>query len=831
MKRTSPFFVAFSAIVATVASAAAVDSPFAMCSLLEARIAAGDGITLPDADRELVRFAGTADFAEGDWPAEFLARAGQAVRVAVSPVTGCYEFFDESGAVFWTVVPVLPTTDNWVAPFRHAEEGSFPGDDLYAPWRLVDVWFLSHAESAENAELSLDFEFVNNGGHLRFVDNPDITNLCFTSFSFTETNLYFTAAWPTNNVLPEATLDLYGSTNLSTCWMSLSSHPATTNPVSFSVERDSLPWYVAPTQHVHDASCVSVTNIVASPLDGTTVYTNTFWSCSTNRAPGEAGFFRLGTRHDTDGDGLFDAAELLVHGTRPDRLDSDGDGIPDGVSPAEWYANPLLATNYLDADFVVELVGPHDLGSQIVLRVDGTAFPLVPDGGPWMFSLPPGEIVSCSLSADPFATLWCSPSEPPFWSRGLENVYGYHTNGSCGSCEIAVPVLTVEPDFGEPLRSGLSPPPSRSHLTGAGSVCVHGDEVLQRYSWSVAPAALGFGRQPVVTGAVRLEDGCPVIDIAGTTGERTGTFGFGPGYDSSGGLLWGELSAPLSAHRCDATPASPHCSVCGCYQPLDAFLAVSNTVLTLKHDNQTRIEIAHPYSWGESFEEGTVEIRRAGGNNEWMTLGTESELNPWTARIAGHFELRGISSVDGTVFTTDVVQVEVRFPTVQQIAADQNVIDMAETVWFFTLAASEPVPHNLQEYSFAIRLNTTNDTYVCDFPEEGPTLRPGETAWTIVDIDPYNSPESPAATDPGAVYLVAGFHTHPPVFYLPSYFDDAKVGPSDRDFKTALNQQIPGIVLDYIPTNSEKGTVPVGHPIDAETEFKFSIPPNRRPTP
>ena len=102
-------------------------------------MAAGDGVTLPEADRELARFAGAADLERGDWPAAFAARAGETIRVAMSPLTGCYEFFDESGAVFWTVVPVLPTTENWVASFRHAEEGAFPDDALYAPWRLFRI--------------------------------------------------------------------------------------------------------------------------------------------------------------------------------------------------------------------------------------------------------------------------------------------------------------------------------------------------------------------------------------------------------------------------------------------------------------------------------------------------------------------------------------------------------------------------------------------------------------------------------------------------------------------------------------------------------------------
>ena len=86
-----------------------MESPLTMAATLEARMAAGDGVTLPDPATEIVRHAGTADLARGDWPAAFLARAGGTICVAVSPFTGNYEFFDESGERFFTLVPVLPT--------------------------------------------------------------------------------------------------------------------------------------------------------------------------------------------------------------------------------------------------------------------------------------------------------------------------------------------------------------------------------------------------------------------------------------------------------------------------------------------------------------------------------------------------------------------------------------------------------------------------------------------------------------------------------------------------------------------------------------------------
>jgi len=69
----APALVACIALAATPRPCSAdASSPFGLAARLESRIAAGDGIMLPDAALELVRFAGTADLADGDWPGEFL---------------------------------------------------------------------------------------------------------------------------------------------------------------------------------------------------------------------------------------------------------------------------------------------------------------------------------------------------------------------------------------------------------------------------------------------------------------------------------------------------------------------------------------------------------------------------------------------------------------------------------------------------------------------------------------------------------------------------------------------------------------------------------------
>jgi hypothetical protein len=84
--------------LAARAEAGTVESPLTMAATLEARMAAGDGVTLPDPATEIVRHAGTIDLARGDWPAAFRARAGETICVAVSPFTGHPE---ESAAILY----------------------------------------------------------------------------------------------------------------------------------------------------------------------------------------------------------------------------------------------------------------------------------------------------------------------------------------------------------------------------------------------------------------------------------------------------------------------------------------------------------------------------------------------------------------------------------------------------------------------------------------------------------------------------------------------------------------------------------------------------------
>ena len=840
--------VAFAVLVAALLARGEAGSPLAMCAALEARMAAGDGATLPDADTELVRHAGTVDLARGDWPEAFAARAGETVCVAVSPLTGHYEFFDESGECFYTLVPVLPTTENWVAPFRHAEGGTHPDDALYDPWRLVDIWTLSTGRDAptarpishaESAELNLDLRFVNNDGQLRFVNNPDVTNLCFTAFSFSETNLVFTAAWSTNEPLPDATLDLYGSTNLlDPRWLFLSSHPATNPPVEFTVAHASLPWYVEPTQHVHGASCESITNIVLSPLDGTSVYTNVFWSCSTNRASGEAGFFRLGTRLDTDGDGLTDAAELLVHGTRPDRLDSDGDGVPDGIEPSLWWSNPIWATNAEDADFIVDLVAPTDGSAETILTMDGLRIPLSPAAGPWYFKLPPGQVVSCSASSSgSFFVLWCGAPggsfwdpdpafEKPLWTDGIDNISGYHTGA--GSCSLAVPVLTVEPVF-PPEDPTNSVAGTGSHWTDSGSICVHEPDGILRYSWNVAPAIVGQGRQPAVTGPLRLDSAGLYADVSATTGEQEGTFVLADGLRSSAGSLHGPISTNVVVHRCTATQQDPYCSVCGRYEGNDLTIIVdgaTNRMLTLKYDNLATFSIGHPNSAAECFDEVRFYICQPGYGG-WIPL----DGSNWTARIVGRFAIRAaIETSDNRTIRTPSSGLTVQFPSEAELMSDPAVVAHATNLWSAMLLHCSPTSHC--ETACWIQLDTSSDALVFSTNRVG---RPaGNDTPATINLEPVEPdyPHQPTLLHGSAIYSVASMHAHTPATYITP--TNRPVGPSYPDRRTSILLSMPGLLCDYDPAlpadpSAPFGRIPTGHPANASWRLFPTGVLSRRP--
>ncbi len=125
---------------------------------------------------------------------------------------------------------------------------------------------------------------------------PASADLRFSSISVSSNTVLFEAVWPQDEPLPEVALDVFSSPTLDGPWILSETVPALFPPVEVSVEID------------------------------------------TNSA---SAFFRLGTKLDTDGDGLSDAFEGLVSGTSACNPDTDMDGLSD-TEEFSSSLNPLL---------------------------------------------------------------------------------------------------------------------------------------------------------------------------------------------------------------------------------------------------------------------------------------------------------------------------------------------------------------------------------------------------------------------------------------------------------------------------------------------------------
>ena len=206
------------AAVAAFASAAAFSdalrfsapaSPRDLAAALERRIVSGEGVVLPDADVPIVLDVGTVDLSQGDWPEEFSSAAGNFAFVSISPDTGNYEFSDTSGAVFWTLCPVVPLVGNWVAPFRRSTDVPSSVDPLFDPSRVVLRFFPSlNRCTVEPLNRSVG---VMQFGTSMERHSSETASLRFSAFEIGDTNgaIRVEADWPEEGPPPDATLDLY----------------------------------------------------------------------------------------------------------------------------------------------------------------------------------------------------------------------------------------------------------------------------------------------------------------------------------------------------------------------------------------------------------------------------------------------------------------------------------------------------------------------------------------------------------------------------------------------------------------------------------------------
>ncbi len=139
----------------------------------------------------------------------------------------------------------------------------------------------------------------------------DPTQLCFTGIDVSTNGIDLHVHCPTNIALPENALDVYGASALELRdWRLLVSYAVSDTNSVIPVHWDDVPGY-------------SVTNTPSRY------------------------FFAVGTRTDTDGDGLYDAFEHFVTDTAADNPDTDFDGLAD-------YEELNRGLNPLDCDDAIQ---------------------------------------------------------------------------------------------------------------------------------------------------------------------------------------------------------------------------------------------------------------------------------------------------------------------------------------------------------------------------------------------------------------------------------------------------------------------------------------------
>ena len=540
---------------------------------------------------------------------------------------------------------------------------------------------------------------------------------------------------------------------------------------------------------------------------------------------------------DSDGDGLTDGEEVFVWGTSPNLADTDGDGlgdgsdvgggtnpldadenadgVPDGQSAVAWGANALWSTNAPSGagNVTITLNEAIPAGSTASLVVGDLCIPLRSPGS-WTLGLVPGQIYPYRLviGGPGAANLSIGPEVTPplrgpldemsivLWLDGIGGAFDGWSAGGSGTM-VAPRVLAPWDD-----------PDDGSHVGTSGGVCLHGGSEAV-FTPTVEPESVNGSWQ---LSGLQERNGKFVLPV-----PDEGTVYSGSATLHSGKLRFGTLRATFYAHRCDSSYNTPYCSICGHYNSDDLSLSVRSP-LTLKHDNQTSISISHPNSEYTIIANPTVQIRRK-GESAWLTLGTPSSLNPWTAKIAGTFEMRGIGTVLGQSVETPIEEVEVMFPRFEQITNAAEVVTMTDAAWATTMA--ECFPTNRRERGFWIWLNTNTGLYEEGVVYCGPWIAGDNPAYVEIGRRPPDIPSMPSPTDSGAYYPVASFHTHTSTFYGTK---GRFVGPSPIDRDADSTNEVPGLVYDYIGVGQ---WIDSGHPINAPARIYKSLGLGLRPTP
>ncbi len=380
--RTSAQETANAGVALTAKARRAPATPLEMALRLEKELAMGAGILMPIPGRQ-VRLSGgfiPLDSGTGGFPAEFFMglvpdklNGVEAWRATLrtDDASGDMLFYNADGKVFWSVAADAAIwSADWIARL-HSLDGEaadffstgqvlqtlsekqtrvkVPEDALYrSAWLATRQYFLpSHVEMTYTFMLKEDLAAYRSGRtgarasaanvlSMPMSMSDPLTNLAVTGFAADTNGVALSAAWPTDMPIAGDALDIFFTrTLIPPAWSNLwrvAVDPAA-GAVDVAIPRAELP----PAPEAVPAACV--TNIVPSAYDPGVMITNIV--CTNTVWLTDSGFFRLADLADTDGDGLTDACENWMYGTRSDLIDTDGDTLDDGWE-IKYGLNPFV---------------------------------------------------------------------------------------------------------------------------------------------------------------------------------------------------------------------------------------------------------------------------------------------------------------------------------------------------------------------------------------------------------------------------------------------------------------------------------------------------------
>ncbi len=223
---------------------------------------------------------------------------------------------------------------------------------------------------------------------------------------------------------------------------------------------------------------------------------------------------------------------------------------------------------------------------------------------------------------------------------------------------------------------------------------------------------------------------------------------------------------------------------------------------------------------------------RRKGQDAWKTLATTSDPKfTYDWNITGYFEVRAQAVGLGGVASSNLLSLEVRFPSGEQIASDPTVRRLTDDAWNLELQASNSA--YVRELGFWIVLDTCDDRYQRTEYIHGKrqlSNGTGDNPDIVLGKRPDDKPIDPPVGGCAQKYTVASFHTHVPLVWWRPVGSRVGVGPSKKDVEADKKQGIPGLVYDYVPDQPDGHVVLAGHPLRAEADV-YIIGPHRRDTP